>query len=274
MKSLDQRKAVKMAEGAETDNLDYILECPICNEDFSLEGEHVPRILPCSQSLCEKCIGDILLQNPEGHDFFRCPECQMEHPVPKGAKSFTQNKYILSFVRKRQEEQSVKLCEKHGREINIFCNNANCQKSICSLCMFEGHREHNFVDFLQLKEKKSKLAVAEVETMKTNIQSLTKDLTSKKDELLEKRLGLNTNFKARETEIESLKKEKITEVTQIISELYNDMVQTLRTRTEKDLQSIQTDVRTIERHVVKLINIREHMDENNVVDSRGRLKDV
>ena len=98
-----------MAGGGKLDDLEYILECPICSEDFSLEGEQVPRILSCSHSLCEK-IEAILRQNPESHDFLQCPECKMKYPAPTGANSFTQNKYVLSFVRKRQEE-SVEMCE-------------------------------------------------------------------------------------------------------------------------------------------------------------------
>ena len=142
------------------------------------------------------------------------------------------------------------------------------------LCMFEGLREHNFVDFLQLKAKKSKLAAAEVEAMKSNIESLRKDLESKMVELLEKRLELNTNLKERVIEIEHLKEEKIIEVTQIISELYNEMAQGLRFQTEKDLRSIQMDVETIDEHVLELINIREHLEGNSAEYSRKRLKDV
>ena len=253
------------------DSLDYILECPICNEDFSLEGEHIPRILPCTHSLCEKCIEGILRQNPEGHEILRCPECKMKHRTPKGAKSFTQNKYVLSFVRKRPEKRNVEMCGIHGREITIFCNDVDCQKAICNLCMFEEHREHNFVDFLQLKAKKNKIEAAEVESIKNNIKSLRKDLKSRKDKLLKKSQELNTNLKAQEKEIEHLKREKSIEVTQIISELYDEMAQTLRTRTEKDLESIQADVEIIEQHIV---NISKHTDRNNFVDSRERLKYV
>ena len=73
-----------MAEGGATDSLDYILECPICNEDFTLEGSNVPRILPCNHSLCEMCIEGILRQNPERCDLLQCPECKKKHPAPKG----------------------------------------------------------------------------------------------------------------------------------------------------------------------------------------------
>ena len=36
------------------DSLEYILACQICLEDFEEAGDHLPRILPCSHSLCEK----------------------------------------------------------------------------------------------------------------------------------------------------------------------------------------------------------------------------
>ena len=42
-----------------TDSLEYILTCQICLEDFEETGDHVPRILPCSHSLCEKCLKEL-----------------------------------------------------------------------------------------------------------------------------------------------------------------------------------------------------------------------
>ena len=248
-----------MAEGGPTDSLDYILECPICNEDFTLEGGNIPRILPCSHSLCELCIEGILRQNPEGCNLLQCPECKKKHPAPKRAKSFTQNKFILPIIRRKHEERrdDVQMCKKHGREINIFCNDVDCQKAICNLCMFESHREHNFVDLLQLKAKKSIITVAKTESMKGKIESLIKDLESNKEKLLVKRQELYANRQACKTEIERLKKAKIVEVTEIISQMYDDMTWNLETQTENDLRSIERDIGIIEGHTAEAERIKE-----------------
>ena len=259
-----------MAEGGPTDSLDYILECPICNEDFTLEGGNIPRVLPCNHSLCELCIEGILRQNPEGCNLLQCPECKKKHPAPKRAKSFTQNKFILPIIRRKHEEgrDDVQLCEKHGREINIFCNDVDCQKAICNLCMFEAHREHNFVDLPQLKAKKSKIMVAKVESMKGKIESLRKDLESNKEKLLVKRQELNANRQACKTEIEHMKKAKIVEVTQIISQMYDEMARNLEARTEKDLKNIERDVETLEEHVLEMESIKEHADLDGAAQER------
>ena len=45
------------------DSLEYILACQICLEDFEEAGDHVPRILPCSHSLCEKCLIQLIQGN-------------------------------------------------------------------------------------------------------------------------------------------------------------------------------------------------------------------
>lgn len=136
-----------MAEGGVgLTNLDYILECTICCEEFTLEGDNVPRILPCSHTLCEKCIKDIL----QGGNVV-CPQCRQKFPAQKMAESFPQNNYILPFIRRKTKDIGMKqqrkpLCVKHGRDISLFCNEPGCQKAICQLCLVKEHKKHDVLD--------------------------------------------------------------------------------------------------------------------------------
>ena len=36
------------------------LACQICFEDFEESGDHVPRLLPCTHTLCEKCLKQLV----------------------------------------------------------------------------------------------------------------------------------------------------------------------------------------------------------------------
>ena len=41
-----------------TDSLEHILACQICLEYFEETGDHVPRLLPCTDTLCERSGAD------------------------------------------------------------------------------------------------------------------------------------------------------------------------------------------------------------------------
>ncbi len=76
---------------------DHSAECSVCFEEFEEIGDHVPRILPCSHTLCHNCIKVLL----HGGLQIECPECKKQHPALDSEKSFPQNKYILENMRLR-----------------------------------------------------------------------------------------------------------------------------------------------------------------------------
>ena len=138
----------KVAEGGVgLTSLDYIQECTVCCEEFTLDGDHIPRILPCSHILCEKCIKDLL----QGGNVV-CPQWREKFPTQNVAESFPQNNYVLPIIRRKTKnaqvnvEQRKEVCEEHGREIALFCNEPCCKKSMCQLCMIQKHKTHDFVD--------------------------------------------------------------------------------------------------------------------------------
>ena len=76
------------------DSEDDITSCPVCFEEYTNEGDHVPRILPCYHTVCEHCIRGLL------SDFsLDCPECRVTHHATHGIKIFPQNRYILTHIR-------------------------------------------------------------------------------------------------------------------------------------------------------------------------------
>ena len=42
------------------DSEDDITNCPVCFEEYTEEGDHVPRILPCYHTICQVNL-DLLL---------------------------------------------------------------------------------------------------------------------------------------------------------------------------------------------------------------------
>ena len=74
---------------------DRLTNCSVCFELYEEKGDHVPRILPCLHSFCERCIRELL----DG-DTFHCPDCKVPHSAENGVEAFKVNKYVLAHIEK------------------------------------------------------------------------------------------------------------------------------------------------------------------------------
>ena len=130
-----------MAE--EPRSLEFLLSCQVCFEEFEEDGDHIPRLLLCSHTVCESCIKQ-LIKNKK----LDCPECRAKHNAGKQEKNFPQNKYLLVQVKRGGmgvKENNSEKCGKHGKELNLFCREPECQKHIWVSCMKQ-HRKHDVLD--------------------------------------------------------------------------------------------------------------------------------
>ena len=65
-------------------SLEGILNCPVCFEDYGINDDNdIPRLLPCSHTLCGKCTQELIQKNS-----LQCPECRKHHPAENGAEVF------------------------------------------------------------------------------------------------------------------------------------------------------------------------------------------
>ena len=132
--------------------------CYVCLEDFEESGHHIPRILPCHHSVCEKCLGQL----PEGNHL-NCPECRAKHHFGGNVRNFPQNKYILAYVRRmtllktRQGAMKFEICREHVRDLSLYCREQHCGKVICQLCLLKEHRMHDVVDIEEVETQKLKV---------------------------------------------------------------------------------------------------------------------
>ena len=81
---------------SQQDSLQHILSCVVCFEEFEEDGIHIPRLLPCTHTLCETCVKQ-LIRNQK----LECPECRAKHDAKNEEKSFPQNKYLLVQIKRK-----------------------------------------------------------------------------------------------------------------------------------------------------------------------------
>ena len=155
-----------MAAKRDNDSLVDMLSCQVCFEDFEETGIRIPRIFPCSHTVCESCLKDMIKNNT-----IICPECRKKHTAENKEKSFPQNKYLLAQIRgnnnETEEQRSDDRCEKHGDLLILYCLEDTCQKSICASCMLD----HNKHDVVGIKDKEREVLRRKVTKIMKNMEA-------------------------------------------------------------------------------------------------------
>ena len=146
-------------------------QCPVCFESYDDNGDHIPRILPCHCTLCQSCIGQLIKNN-----VLECPQDREKHAANKGVKSFSQNKYILAYLKKevKQNESEYDECTIHKMKLVLYCKEKSCLKAVCPVCMSENHLSHEVVNVLAKEKKK----------LHAKIDPIVENLTRYNDEIL------------------------------------------------------------------------------------------
>ena len=167
------------------DSLEEILSCQVCFEEFEEDGDHVPRILPCSHTLCHTCIGRLIERIR-----IECPECRMKHDAKKEEKSFPQNKYIIIQIKKTQKLQvdhsQPEKCKEHGKELNIFCKEPGCQRVICISCLSHDHKKHEVVEIEERKKEMMAILQKNIKAVTDNLKRKMQNITKAKQDAKKK----------------------------------------------------------------------------------------
>ena len=234
------------------------LSCPVCLEDFTVGGDTVPRILPCIHTLCEKCVHRLIKTStihshergpPKLVQRYRivCPECRQEHKLPDGAKSLKQNPYILDQLSgkeanvKKDAQKRLNLCVKHSKELNLFCEEADCKKPICITCLREEHKTHCVVE---VEDKKQDLL--------KKVESVKKDLADKTDILLQAKENMEQKT---DGTVKLLKERQLK-----VIKTYDDMIASAQSQGQKTTRRIDDDVTTINEKIQLLDDVKNNME--------------
>ena len=239
-----------MAEG------DDLTNCPVCFDEYTETDERIPKILPCSHSLCEKCL-EVLIRNNK----MDCPECRVNHEAASGTKSFPQNKYIVTHLQKKQmieakahkiiSDGSCEMCPEHRREKIFFCKDAGCKKSVCPICFARHHRNHQSID-LEAQKKKC-------EPLLANIEALNRDLLETRRHLVCTKEDADNQILACTKAIKSQKEEMMKEM----NKKFDSMLKEVTSMTRND---IDKKIAAIDESIILLDNMKEKVDPVDMTD--------
>ena len=228
------------------ESLAELLCCVICLENYDEEGQHVPRLLPCSHTVCESCIKDLIT-----NDTLVCPECRKKHRAKNKEKSFPQNKYLLAHIwskNTKESSQSIQKvpeerCEKHGLELVLFCFENICRTSICISCLAD-HNKHD-VKGIEVKEKE--LLKTDLE-FKMILETRLKMISDAK-ETVEEKTDRCVNY------LRKTKDEFIRCFDKMIEEVHDHGNQTNK-ESDKDISSITASIEVLN-------NIQENIEDED-----------
>ena len=199
--------------GIENDE-DCLTGCPVCAEPYTETGHHVPKLLPCTHSVCLKCLGEKVFRHQD--NTLDCPKCGMNHEFVCGIHFVPVNPYIICSVKKSRKQRCIgrltELCGKHERELRFFCWESLCQRAICSLCVKGDHKNHDWDDLKQAEEKLYDKLGAKSDSLKNFIKV-------QKEMALEMEKENNAWTKSCEELVESDKKELIRKLNEIFDKL-------------------------------------------------------
>lgn len=123
------------------DFTESFLTCGTCLYTYD-GGEHSPKLLPCSHTICRICLERIVQAAGVRDNIgaFRCPICRESIQLPRGGvhalpPSFLVNQLLDLMARQRREV--IPKCSNHVSQELLFCETCDCV--FCSICSGGSH---------------------------------------------------------------------------------------------------------------------------------------
>ena len=228
-----------------TDSED-ITTCLVCFENYTETGDHIPRLLPCTHTICQKCLCDLV--RGKNKKSLRCPECRRHHQAQYGLRSFPQNKYVLAHIKKIKQE--FQKCQEHDAELSLFCKNTKCRKAICQLCMIKHHKMHDVVDIREELKLKRKTMISMIDTISSDVQTFKSGLISAQGKIITKQ----------ESCVALLRKTRDQHIKQMF-QTYDHMIQQALSNTSEVTAKLQQDTAVVDENLALMCRLKTNVNE-------------
>ena len=151
------------------------LICFVCNKK-SVN----PKIMPCCGAIgCEECLSN-LINNNGNNNHNKCPLCNKtlnKNDQPVHLHLIDSMIEILPFLSHAFTETNI--CDEHNKQIEFFCK--ECQKSLCSECIFDelfsgnpkhqGHHINKTADIINELKEKMKIDIQNIQPVIDSIEA-------------------------------------------------------------------------------------------------------
>ena len=194
-------------------SLEHMLLCHVCFEGFDESRDCVPRLLPCSHTLCHRCLRKLTRERS-----VTCPECRTTHITSESEeRSFPQNSYILTILR-----------EKINREDNQEVNNErNKVINFTKHCSTNENGQKDNKDAEADKDKEQEFLINRIRAVKNTIWKNEFDVRAARAEVEKKSSTAVEKLREKQEElvdfitkrIEELKKNVVDHKTEVLAKL-------------------------------------------------------
>ena len=260
-KSVKQRNPHRTKMAEEPRSLELLLQCQVCFEEFTDDGDRIPRLLPCTHTLCHTCIRQLI----QG-DWIECPECRKKHEAKKEEKSFPQNKYILAQIKRKPSKQPTTIefekCEEHGKELSLYCKEPDCGKIICRLCLGKHHKRHNVI---AIEEQRKDVLMRDLARIDLNLGTKVEMISEAKKNIGERTQSVIDKIKKKKEEFDR-HFEKIIKEVEGQNELQNMLIKDEVSAMNSNLELIRSLRQNIENE--------EDISHEEIMNSRETVKGI
>ena len=241
-------------------------DCPVCLEEFTDDGDKCPKLLPCSHTLCIKCLGQLPWPNPRNLWLIECPECRVAHKVPPTRSTgFPTNRYVLHILNLEKKitelenkEVEYLLCQLHQKPCVMFCLKKECCKTLCSKCPVQEHLEHNVVSLAESLQESP-----ELNGIKQLLMDTKKLLETYADQVREANQIILVNKAKAQKAIE----EATTALHEMIDRKSKELKQKVEENCDDQSGNLQTLLNDVNEHIklgTKIENDFSHRSEKNI----------
>ena len=239
----------------EPDSLADMLSCGVCFNEYGENCATIPRLFPCSHTLCESCIKELII-----NDTLVCPMCRKKHRAKGKEKAFPQNEYLLVQIRKNKEEaqskdkddaQSKEKCKLHGKELVLYCVEKMCQKAVCISCLVD-HKKHEVID---IEEHEKEVLTRKLWKIQTNLEVKVQMISDAKNDVTDKT----------STCVRELKK---------LGEEIEKMVQEAEAQKTKTIEKADEELVAVHANIELLKNIIDNQDAGNHVKDSDTIRAI
>ncbi|XP_052234841.1 tripartite motif-containing protein 2-like isoform X2 [Dreissena polymorpha] len=258
---------------------DSFLTCGTCLCVYD-SGEHHPKLLPCSHTVCKNCLERIVDTQIHDTGTFRCPICRETIGIPRGGvisfpPSFIVNQ--LLDLMSRQRRDVIPKCSTHASEELLFCE--SCDSVFCIQCSGEEHNgrgasEHTVIPFsIAIKRMseillyKAHLCIKNLNNAFDNVSTEVHQLENSVERTME---NINRSFQDVISLVEKRRQEclgmvrKIREEKKIILKEQLDLIQAEKARVQTECDGLQFQVE-VSNITKKISDLNEKLDSTSTL---------